>query len=433
MKRFAACIGIMFLAAFPPLSLHAQSDSPVARLFGQLNERKDDFARFRYLISAEVQDDSELREISAQMLATSYSFLGRPSDALRSFPMRGGSLDPAGLPARARFRAVPASGWVAGEATGYRIVMVNEAHHVPQTRLLTLSLLPELRAAGYTHFAVETLSEAAQGGPGHPNTATGVYTREPIFAEIIREALRLGYVLVAYEPEHTGEQTQQQRETGQAQNIMERVLARDPAARVLVHAGYAHIGESAQGLPDDARPMAMELARLTGLPILSVDQTSTMPYVLDQAGTAHGWLSAEFDVAVPSVLIDPATQSAWSHKPGLYDVTVVLPKSLPEQTRPAWLALGGRRQPLAIDASACLSRLPCLVEARYRDEPDEAIPADQFVLLEPQDAGAPLYLAHGAYRLRLIGNDGAILREDGLDVPAAAAAPHSAGKAGGSP
>jgi len=39
-------------------------------------------------------------------------------------------------------------------------VLINEAHHVPQHRALTLRLLHRLRPLGFTHFAAETLDPA---------------------------------------------------------------------------------------------------------------------------------------------------------------------------------------------------------------------------------------------------------------------------------
>ena len=68
----------------------------------------------------------------------------------------------------------------------------------------------------------------------------------------------------------------------------------------------------------------------------------------------------------------------------------------------------------------CIGHLPCLAEARYADEGDDAIPADQFVMLARSEANTPLYLAPGRYRLRLLGADGSSLSERELTVPATA-------------
>ena len=65
----------------------------------------------------------------------------------------------------------------------------------------------------------------------------------------------------------------------------------------------------------------------------------------------------------------------------------------------------------------CAGHLPCLAEARHADEGDEAIPADQFLMLATSEASTPLYLAPGEYRLRLSGSDGGTLLDRPLQVP----------------
>src|SRR5690606_5994310 len=99
-----------------------------------------------------------------------------------------------------------------------------------------------------------------------------------------------------------------------------------------------------------------------------------------------------------------------------FDVSVVLPSASPESLRPDWLALGGARRPVSVDMTPCIQHLPCLIAARHPDEGSDAIPADQFVMLAPGEAGTPLYLAPGDYRLQLLGNDDRTLAEHELVV-----------------
>ena len=392
----------------------------VADFFKAFNAQPDTFAEYRFLASPVVQQDPQTRNMASQMVATHLSFLGRPVDALRAFPFRRTNEPSGDLPTPSDWAAVPASEWIAEQAASYRVVMVNEAHHAPQTRVLTLSLLQRLRERGYTHLAVEALvNDGTDPMPGgYPVRKTGIYTREPVFAELLREARRLGYTLLPYEPNDQGEQTQQQRETGQASAIAD-LLAKEPRAKVLVHAGYAHIGEAQEGLPDDARPMAMELAKMSGLPLLTIDQTSTRSYEAADIDTVGQRLAKQFAVNVPSVLVSREGGGAWSYRPGLNDVSVLLPPApAPEAQRPDWLSLDGKRLAVAIDLTPCLGHLPCLAEARPAGEGDDAIPSDQFLILAAAETTTPLYLAPGKYRLRLLGNDGAPVAERALDIPA---------------
>lgn len=412
-----ACLLALALIACPVSAQDAPDDdaSPSQTFFRQFHAQKTAFSQFRFVKDTGTPSDDDLRSTVAQMLATDYSFLGRPNDAVRAYPFRSNGKAPADLPDPAGYEAMPATDWIAAQAGDYRVIMVNEAHHVPQTRLLTLELLAKLRRQGYTHFAAEAFTLVDDPlAAGYPTLDTGYYTREPVFAELVREARRLGYVLVPYEPNDEGEQTQQQRETGMAQ-ILADLMKKQPGARMLVHAGYGHIAKSAGTQPDAADPMAHEFIRLTGLPVLSIDQTG----LRWEDGQAARRLALAFGITAPSVLLARADKHAWIESPGkLYDATVLLPAVDAAAIRPDWLTLGDRRTPVAVDLTPCINHLPCLAEVRYASEGQDAIPADQFVMLAEGEARTPLYLAPGKYRLRLLGNDDAVLAERTLDVPA---------------
>lgn len=420
MNKYAVAIAILSvaLAANAAPADRDAAKNPVDDFFKAFNAQPDTFAEYRFLTSPAVQQDAQTRNMASQMVATHLSFLGRPVDALRAFPFRRANEPGSGLPTPSGWRATPASDWIAAQADDYRVVMVNEAHHAPQTRVLTIALLQRLREKGYTHLAVEALlNDGTDPMPsGYPVRKTGIYTREPVFAELLREARRLGYSLLPYEPNDKGPQTQQQRETGQASAIAD-LLAKEPRAKVLVHAGYAHIGEAQEGLPDDARPMAMELAKMSGLPLLTIDQTSTRSYEAADIDTVGQRLAKQFAVAEPSVLVAHDGENAWSNKPGLYDVSVLLPPATGRSLRPDWLSLHGGRVAVAIDLTPCLGHLPCVAEARHAREGDDAIPADQFLMLDAADVGTPLFLSPGTYRMRLTGSDGGTLVERSLQVP----------------
>lgn len=416
-KVHSAAIAALVVMLAGALDLPAKDAADAGPLttenfFERLNKHPSAFGAFLFFTSREVQDNPELRGYAAQMLATNYSFLGRPNDAIREFPIHNLEPAPADLPDRATHRAVSAVEWIAARSRQYQVVMVNEAHHKPQTRLLTLALLPELRTLGFKYLAAETFAEDPLKA-GYPSRHSGYYTREPIFAEIMREAARLGFELIPYEA--TGEAlnaSQQSRETAQAKRIAE-VLVRDPAARILVHAGYGHISKHARTQPGSADPMAVEFMQATGLPILSVDQTK----LTWEDGQAAERLAQAFGIAVPSILLDRKNETAWSPNPERYDASVVLPSASPDTLRPDWLELGGTRQPVVVDMAPCIGHLPCLVAARYASEDGDAIPADQFVMIDPTEVATPLYLAPGQYQLQLVGNDGNALLERKLDVP----------------
>jgi hypothetical protein len=409
-----AAMGALLAAA----ALHAAApqadllDSPrIANFFSRLNAQPDNYARLRFANLQRTSTDPQLRQVAGQVLVTEWSMFGRIGEAEAAFSVSDKGLAIATpLPAAGDWHAVPAADYIVGAVAGRRILVVNEAHHRPQTRLLTLSLLPRLRALGFDHFAVEGLDPADTGLAvrGYPTEKSGYYTQEPLYGEIVREALRLGFLVHAYEPADAGRMTPQERETAQAQ-ALQAILAKDPHARLFVHAGYAHADKAPGRLPGNARPMAAELARLTGIEPYTVDQTMLGSGDMSDAASPYRHMVDAFPVLVSSVLVPRHGGAAWSYQPGYHDLTVLLPRSDPSEMRPAWLSRDGLRRSLRIKAAACDGSFPCLFEAFHASEGDDAIPADQFVLLGTSEGRWPLYLAPGRYRLRIRGEDGVVL------------------------
>lgn len=414
---FVLWLGLIPGASVLPVSAqeHA-SDIRVATFFSRFHAQGDHYARFLYARQRDANHDPRLRSVVQQMVGTELSILGRPVEAARRFPSGDSRPLQGPLPTAAGHATVAAVDYIAKEAVSRRVVMVNEAHHLPNTRLLTLALLPRLRELGFTHFAVEGLDPADTGlqARGYPIDTSGFYVGEPIYAELVRTALRLGYRLVAYEPSESGHLRHQNRETYQVL-ALKKVLDADPAARLLVHAGYAHIDKQPGQLPVGVRPMAMELVRLAGIDPLSVDQTTLLHGDIQDPASVYRQLLAIHSPQTASVLVPLAGGPAWSFRPRYHDVTVLLPAPTSE-TRPPWLTLGGLRTAASIDADTCSDTLPCLIEARYADERDDAIPADQFLRLQPGDPPGPLYLVPGRYRLRVRDNKGQTRFEQALVV-----------------
>ena len=403
---------------------HATSERITADTFAELNALQreanalnsplavHEFYRKRF-----EQGEGGLRNLIAQVLAANEAELGDYERAVLRFPLGAPGLRgvPAALPDRERYRAVDATDGIARLARERRIVVVNEAHHAAQTRVLTLQLLPRLRELGYTHLAVEGLDERDRelAVRGYPVQASGTYLREPLYGEIVRQALRLGYIVVPYESARP-QADADTREEDQAQHIVERVFRTSPDAKLLVHAGYAHAHERAGYL--DAEPMALRLKRKTGFDPLTIDQTVLRPIEPAREYRDYRELLHRFAIAEPSIFLARRDDVAWSLEPGYYDVSVVLPPPAKLIVgRPVWLALDGTRTPVAIDVDLGAAHLPCLIEARYRNESDKAVPADR-VLVERSDVQALLFLRPGDYRLSAIDASGGVLLRRSLRV-----------------
>ncbi len=136
-----------------------------------------------------------------------------------------------------------------------QVIMINEEHRTPFHRAMTLQLLARLHSKGFRYFAAETVAieDAELNKRNYPTQSTGYYTADPVYADVIRTALKLGFKIVPYEsmdpncksPENNPEFCNDQRERGQAQNLYERILKNDPKAKIFVHVGRGHNSKAA--------------------------------------------------------------------------------------------------------------------------------------------------------------------------------------------
>lgn len=393
----------------------ASSSMQVSRdLFSETAHMKTDLARYLYLKEVMGQLSTQDRLIDQQLLASVEDELGLYDEAVYDFPFDNRVQTHVPLPAAADWQIADAADQIAKLATDRRIVMVNEAHHDAHTRELTLELLPKLRAEGFNYFAAEALvnSDKDLMKRGYPVEQSGSqYLHEALYGDIIRQAIKLGFQVVAYESEAD---VLADRESGQANLLYRQVFAKDPKAKLFVHAGYAHIDKAVGNLGGTIKPMAMQLKQLTGFDPLSIDQTRWRDIGPMPDTDPYKQLYAQFPVTGPSVLINRQNGSVWASDPERHDVDVILPPS-GHQRRPHWLALEGQRVTRVASAEMCRRQLPCVVEARYANESDDAIPADRYTFLTDSSINT-LYLRPGEYRVIAKDREGRTLGERNLTV-----------------
>ena len=353
-----------------------QSDAIMKRAHG----RDDLLAQYQVMRRAYASDGKPaFRAIFGQYLSWYQSFIGDYQDAELGFSIEQKPLaDDAPSPlAQPGWHAVPALDYIPQLAKNYRVVFLNEAHNIALTRTLTVRLLKPLREEGFNVFAVETLYPAdidALNKRGYPIATSGFYTREPVYAEMVRTALKLGYKVVAYEadPDHTGNA----REAQQAENLW-KILKADPNARIVVNAGYAHIQKTGQFL--GAQSMAEHFMHDSGITPLSVEQTILIPHQNSSMNHPdYDPIAQALHSTQPIVFINKDGKP-WSLRPG-YDASVIFPEEHFVYDRPTWLELWGARVPFTVSGSFCRRQYPCMVAARYADEGDDAVPADRMVL-----------------------------------------------------
>lgn len=405
MAVLGACRAHMEPALPKPFS-YPMTDGGRAAL--ELDRLKD-----RYLASSDVW-------MYWQAVAQYRALGGDPAGALAAWD-RPGMEDRDPVPDFSEVGPEDAATLLLREAERRQAVFINEAHHVPRHRAFTRSLLAGLRARGYRYFAAEAFGEQDPGleARGAPSRDTGGLVNEPQFAELVRDALTLGFVPVPYEDQGrcsdpSGDELvcANERDRAQAENLRRRVFDRDPQAKVLVHAGFDHIRKN--GRPNWTT-MAAVFRSLTGVEPLSVDQVelserSAPPF----ERAAYRAALAAFKPA-GSVVLAAGDGKGWvgAEDRGAYDFHVLHPRSALRDGRPGWVFAGRIAVPLP---QGLCPVAPCSVEAFYEgDDPASVPPADAFLV---RDAAAlpALALPPGRYRVRALDPDGSPAGEAAVEA-----------------
>jgi len=266
------------------------------------------------------------------------------------------------------------------------IVIVNEAHDFPWHREFVAEIATLLRTEGYEYFAAEDFSSTIND---HPDEAfarldSGFYSAEPVYGSLIRVVKKLDYILVPYEykpsrdsrADETTAEKVTRREEGQAINLVARIFEKNMDARVLIYVGYSHAAEVP--IPSFNHTMmswmAARLKEKTGIDPLTIDQ------VYCQSNADNIQLAQPTD-RMPS---------------GAFDLTVAFPAVTFNRGRPEWrLAAGAKLVDLPAELRTFTER--AIVEARFADEPNEAVPVDRLLLAPGEDV--PLLLPPGQFRV----------------------------------
>jgi hypothetical protein len=293
---------------------------------------------------------------------------------------------------------VPAKEAIISNAAHYRVIMINESHAKPVHRAFTYSLLEDLYKAGYRYLAMEMLNNYANKCLDSLNVFTGYFTNEPVAGELVRKALQLGYTLVSYEDTLAAAHTPSQRDSVQAQNLFA-VIKKDPIAKIVVHAGYAHISEELIG---DYTPMALWFRNISGIDPFTVQQT----VLTEGSDFAYGSafyhdFNERFNITSPSVIYQNKRPFNPLEEKG-YDIIVMHPATTYKFNRPDWLSLNGERKAIFIQPTA---KMLFFVQAYYEKEYDKEglsflVPADQTYISTPEGYYC-LYLRKGKYKIVL--------------------------------
>ena len=305
-----------------------------------------------------------------------------------------------------------------------QIIMINEEHRTPHHRAFTTRLLQPLYDKGFRYLAIEalTFADTKLNERGYPIQSSGnINVSDPVFGDMIRTALKIGYKVVPYEfeercipmPPNLFE-CSEKREKGQAQNIYERILKNDPKAKILVHAGRDHI---AKAETPELSMMAKHFERITKISPFSIDQLR----LSERNNPADETPTYRF-LAKQNINQTTAFQSAngdFYGKSETHDMFIFHPKAKYESGRPNWLKFNGKRKAVKINLKKLnldsqknnfIQKEPVLVQAFYKNENTDAIPIDQ-IILHPNEEIPVLLLPKSKFKIRAMNKSGEILGE----------------------
>jgi hypothetical protein len=359
--------------------------------------------------------DRAFQVIFGQYLSWFQTFIGDYDGAAASFSIAQPKQDDDGpSPLSGGYTLKPASDVIVDMAKTRKAVFFNEAHSAPITRTLTIEMLPKLRELGYDYFAAETLYETDHDlqKRGYATPKSGFYVNEPLYGEMVRTALRLGYKVVAYDVENAG--VGDERERAGAQRLYQEVFKKDPNAKLVVNAGFAHVQKSGRYLRGSS--MGEFFHQISGIDPLTIEQTMMMQH--GRSNQDHPYYAAvvqHLKPTTPSVFVG-ADGKPWTLKPDKYDMSVIFPTYQVTKQRPNWLVLAGERIAYAVGSESCRNQYPCMVEAYYANEDEAAVPADR-ALLNMIDTQTPetervqngmvqsqnrLFLRPGSYHIKVV-------------------------------
>lgn len=294
------------------------------------------------------------------------------------------------------------------------VIMINEAHHVPQHRVTASSVLDILYEKGFRTLAVEALSNfTGQTFENFiPGQLTGYYTAEPCMSEFLRHAVNLGFSLLPYEYS-VFPSKRETRDSMQAMNILDSVHI-GPKNKLLVYAGYGHIDD---GSFSSSPSMAKYFRTRSGIDPLTIDQYRLME---GNIKTLDVRAYNEFQVVHK---INELGIPYYQNKPYLLaqftDVALLFPKTTYKNARPDWLFKTGLKKEYQVTIPDKLKETAFLVQAYYteeikRKEISKLIPADQ--TYDRDKSYYSLYLGTGNYTVVIRNIDNQIIYSKEISI-----------------
>ena len=374
------------------------------------------FPRQDYKFSAQIKKELTQEELRSARASWHYSYIGKYQKAMDTYPdvdTRHGfdQISEEDSLHFLTFTAANAIDYILKRAQKEQIIIINEAHHKPLHRVFTRQLLFGLYETGFNYFGLECLAsnvidpqidwllmDSVLVDRGYPFQSyfTGTYTTEPQMGHLMRQGIKVGFQLFAYEKYKKGD-----RELMQAQNI-KRILDKDPNARILIHCGWDHLLEDTIQTSGKLKWMAWHLKQLTGIDPFTINQD----FLTEGKKGKESRLYNMINETESSVFLNEEGDAFYGPQNWKkFDILVYHPRSQYRNNRPDWLYNLEGNQLFEIEKSQIKIDYPVIVKAYHPKERPEATPWDVIELIDENDQTA-LVLPKGSYVLKLFNLEG---------------------------
>ena len=321
------------------------------------------------------------------------------------------------------YTSTDATNFVLKAAEKTNFVFINESNRFPQTRAFVQLMLKDLWKKGFRYLAIEAYNQDDNGlkARGYPVMNSGYSIKEPVFGDLIREAVSLGFLVSGYQP--TPQEIDKAKKIvrsktpnvsgdllnhnakswAQAMNLS-RIIRSEPDAKIVVLAKENDIREySIEGQTD----MATWFKSLTRKNPLTIDQcrmVESCPRETEEIyskltltkATVFKSKSSEEPEAFVQQTFD---ESSHERLKQCFDIQVFHPKHYYPFNRPAWLQMDGYRKAYEFNPDKHEMTYPCMVRAYKKGEDKNfAVPVDVMEVVDPAIATS-LMLPVGEYEL----------------------------------
>ena len=314
---------------------------------------------------------------------------------------------------------------ILSQADQYKMIIMTEAHTKPEHRVFASQLLKGLYDKGYRYLGLENILprinesksipfDSTMQERGYPllSNLSGIYSSEPHYANLIREAAALGMKIFAYERNGPGSE----RDLMQAEHIID-FQRRHPDGKIICYGGWYHaVEDKIEKWPGSGSYwLAYHYKNFTGDDPLTIYQDAFNEKFNIPSSPYYALFQKELsELDFPQCLIDAKGQNYEGQSLELpFDiVTLTPPIAYNENDLPHWLqwyTLNGEYQ--MRDLSSYLKdalTYPILVSIREYHASELATPIHCYQLDQQPDGAFELPLKDGWYWLELKDRNGTI-------------------------